>query len=489
MPQKSHSQDSSQSIITKFRLFLLYSLPVVLFCSYYPIIPIISTNSTNYEFSLPLIWLLLFSVLSLKDFLNVIREAYKKHRKSLLLLIFPVYLSITTFWSVNPLRAIMTSGILWCLIITGVVILTTFVHARLFDKVKFLKIFLLSTAAFCVLCWIQSILDCFEIDRNVTLLCSGCTSYSFGFPHPSGLTIEPQFMGNLLLAPTLTTLYLWIKAKNQDGNYIFGSRTLFFMSFLFCSTLFLTFSRGAIYAFIIAFIALFIFSIVKLHNKAFWRTLPMLLLSFIFTLIAQGLFSAASYTNSSFVSGIERSISQLSLGTINLHLSEPDSDKSSSAQVDDSAEPVFDGYVEESTDTRMSFNRIALELSPKTPVTLVFGYGLGSAGEIMYREGKTATPFEIIQNEYLSLLLETGLIGLVLAILSIVIVLTSLKKLIRPDRYLIICVVSSFSVSLLFFSGLPNAIHLYLFPVFLAASLPYLRPTRHPSQLHSSSRA
>ena len=124
----------------------------------------------------------------------------------------------------------------------------------------------------------------------------------------------------------------------------------------------------------------------------------------------------------------------------------------------------------------MNFNRIALELAPKSAKTLLFGYGLGSAGEVMYREGKTTTPFEIVQNEYLSLLLETGLIGLLLAILAFVVLVICLKKLNRPERYLLEAIVISFLISLLFFSGLPNAVHIYLFPVFFAITLP---PNRH----------
>ncbi len=483
MSKKTHFKKDIQSALSRIRLFLLYSLPAVLFCSYYPVIPIVSTSSTNYELSLPLIWLLLFSSLSLKDFLNGIRDTYNKHRKLLLLLVYPLYLSITAFWSTNPIRAIMTAGILWCIIVTSVVLLMIFAPARQFDKVKFLKIFLISTTFFCAICWVQSILDCFEFDRSITFLCPGCTSYSFGFPHPSGLAIEPQFMGNLLLAPALTALYFWVKSKSsQSNNYVFSSRILLCMSLFFCSTLFLTFSRGAIYAFAVAFVTLFIIVIAKLHNKVIWKTLPILLTSFAFTLFMQGLFSEVSYTNSNFASGVERSISQLSLGKINLNLSELNNNET----IDGTPNaPVFDGYVEESTNTRMKFNQIAIELSPKTPTTLLFGYGLGSAGEIMYQEGKTTTPFEIVQNEYLSLLLETGLVGILLATLSTAIILIGLKKLIRPDRYLLLCIILSFIISLSFFSGLPNATHLYLFPVFLVTSLPYLRPNHCSSQMTS----
>ena len=132
---KTQAIPSKLPFLLRTRLFLLYSFPVVLFCSYYPVIPIISTASTNYELSLPLIWLLLFSVLSLKDFLIAIRSIYKKHPWYLLGLLFPIYLSISAAWSVNPLRAIMTAGILWCLVITSLTLLTVFRPSKFFSWV------------------------------------------------------------------------------------------------------------------------------------------------------------------------------------------------------------------------------------------------------------------------------------------------------------------------------------------------------------------
>ena len=462
-------------ITTKIRLGLLYTFPIALFFSYYPIIPIVSTASTNYEFSLPLIWLLLFSILSLKDFALTLLPAFKAKRPILLSLLFPVYITLSAIWSPNHLRALLTAGIFWCLIITGVVILTTFKDSPLFNKAKFLKIFMFSSVAFCAICWLQSILDILSVGRETTLLCSGCTSLSFGFPHPSGFAIEPQFMGNLLLAPTLTALYLW--TKKDSGNSVFSKKSLSLFSFLFLSTLFLTFSRGAIYSFCVGFALLLILSIFKLKNRAFLKTIPLALASAVFVILAQGVFSAVSYTNSTFLSGVEKSISQMTLGKVNLKLEPEKPVTSNQTKPEDTSDsPVFDGYVEESTNVRMNFNRIAIDLAFKTPKTAIFGYGLGSAGTAMYTEGKTSAPLEIIQNEPLSLLLETGLLGVLLALLSLMLVLNFIRKLNRPERYLLWAIVLSFALSLMFFSGLPNALHVYLCPVFLVISLPEAFP-------------
>ena len=399
-------------------------------------------------------------------------------------LLFPLYLTLTAIWSANPLRACLTAGILWCLIITGVVIFTTFHQKKLLNCRKFFRFFFFSASIFCIICWLQSLLDILNVGREVTLLCSGCTSRMFGFPHPSGFAIEPQFMGNLLLAPTLLTLFFWTKPKPSNA-LPFGRRTLLTSTLLFSSTLFLTFSRGAIYAFALGFAVLFLMNLIKLKNSHFWKTLPLLALSAIFVIFAQGVFSALSPTNSTFLGGIEKSISQMTLGKINLSLeTEPaESSFAPEPKATDKSEPVFSGYVEESTDTRLKFNRIALELAPESASSLIFGYGLGSAGEIMFAKGKTSTPFEIVQNEPLSLLLETGLIGILLALAAFVAILRLIiAQSPSPERYFLFSLITAFAFSLLFFSGLPNALHIYLFPALLAANLP-MRPrsSRKPS--------
>ncbi len=483
MKPKNVKSSEKLSVLIKARLILLNTFPAVLFCSYYPLIPIAASSGTNLELSLPLIWLFLFSVLSLKDFAIAIYNIYKKTPIYLTAFLFPLYLSASAIWSLNPLRAILTAGIFWCIIITSIVIFTKFYQKHILDWRKLLKSFFFSSLAACAVCWLQAILDVASVGRETTLLCNGCTSYMFGFPHPSGFAIEPQFMGNLLLAPTLTALFFWAK-PTPDRSFPFSKRSLFLLSLFFSATLFLTFSRGAIFAFLLGFAILFLFNLFKLKNTCFWKTLPLLIASAIVVILMQGVFSSLSPTNSTFLGGVEKSISQMTLGKINLSLEPKDQ-----GQTDDSeaTAPIFDGYVEESTNVRLNLNQTAIELASKSPTTSAFGYGLGSAGKIMFDEGKTTSAFEIVQNEPLSLLLETGMIGLLLALFSLVATLRLIaKRFPLHEQVYLFSLIFSFAFSLLFFSGLPNALHLYLFPVFLSAILLTYRQSRtHEKQLSS----
>ena len=71
MSKKSVTKTSSDSIgtpvspLSKPQQFMLLCLPFCLFFSYHPVIPILSTATTNFELSLPLLWLMIFAVLSL----------------------------------------------------------------------------------------------------------------------------------------------------------------------------------------------------------------------------------------------------------------------------------------------------------------------------------------------------------------------------------------------------------------------------------------
>lgn len=443
---------------------------------------------------MPLIWLTIFAALSLKDFFLDLRN----HRRHFFFYIFPIYLSLSTFWSPNPLRAVLTVGILWCLLISVIGTLTNLRYQPTFCPQLLEKSFLLSAGAISLFCWIQCFLDIFGISREMALLCPGCTSRIFGFPHPSGFAIEPQFMGNLLLAPVLYSFYLLFKipSGNKKRLYLIATLTLFLTT-----TLFLIFSRGAIYSFSIALFFLVSVFIFKYRNVRALLAVPFVAISLLFSLLSQGIFAQLGNYHRSFFCGVTTSLSQLSLNVINLdcELGDPVADSTAheannyqngqGEAISDLEAPIFSGYVEVSTNTRLNFNRLAIESAIKSPISLLFGYGLGSAGTVLYEQGETTSNKEIIQNEYLSLLLETGLVGITLLILSFSLFVYNFrttnknkKSSLKPQTsILLVSVILAFMLSLMFFSGLPNALHIYLFPVILFVVMT-------PSPLRASSR-
>lgn len=106
---------------------------------------------------------------------------------------------------------------------------------------------------------------------------------------------------------------------------------------------------------------------------------------------------------------------------------------------------------------------------------MLVGVGVGGAGEAMYEAGLTGSPKEIIQNEYVSLLTETGLLGIVLLLIMVGLISVSAKKyleLTKSKEFLpIVTLAVAYGVTLMFFSGMANALQIYLLPVVLMVVL------------------
>lgn len=434
--------------------YLLYALPAVLFFSYYPRFALGETDFMHLELSLPLIWLAIFAIISIPSvikYLKDIKEHSRLHNVVFFTtLIFILYLSLSIFWSLNPLRTILTAGIAWCIFLSVI----SFYNFS-FDlsiKQTLLKIFLISTFCLCIFCWLQCVLDLAGVSRSYTLLCLGCTSKTFGFPHPNGFAIEPQFMGNLLIAPTLTVVYLLVKEKLKSNKIKLSLLLVFFST-----TLFLTFSRGAIYAFCLGTALLLILLTIKSKSIYPLKSIILIFLSFLITLCAQGTFAALSSTNDTFITGVTKSIHQLSLGIVDIRPKEKQALNEQPSKIETS---TFDGYVEESTNTRLDLTDSAINISTSNLSILFFGVGLGGAGKALGSK-------EIIQNEYASVLLELGLVGLVLFVSSIALVIILFIKKRSNQLPLLLSVIFAYLLTIFFFSGLPNALHIYILPFLL----------------------
>lgn len=527
----SKSLDSTTSSLSKIQKVMLLCLPFCLFFSYHPVIPIFSTSTTNFELSIPLLWLLIFAILSLpenfrlyiyslriviktKSLVNKTSRPSSRHKTDklyphflrLFTLIYPFFVTVNSIGSPNFLRAILTSGVIWCICLSLLTILQNISQYKTQIGKSFNKNLLIAGILASVFCWLQSILDIAGIPREATLLCKGCTSTVFGFPHPNGFAIEPQFMANLLLAPIFLSLFYLLERPKKHSNKLnsdpypdsrLGHFFRLSLPLFLVTTLYLTLSRGAIFSFWVSVFVLFIYQIVKLiKQKSCRREIlfrqplifsAVVFLPLFFTLSAQGLFTELGPTSHTFFDGVSTSVSQLSLGRIDLakvlhktnennkphephethesnkpHLSDLNTDAATSVQ----KAPQFTSYIEESTNIRLNLNRLALSSWRTSPRRMLTGVGLGAAGLTLYQEfPELGSPKEIIQNEYLAILYEQGICGVIMIIcVAILFVLTyklhnkNHEKTSIYGRVLAL----SFALTLCFFSGLPNALHIYL---------------------------
>ena len=540
MSKKSTNKANSKSLgsitssLSKIQQIMLLCLPFCLFFSYHPVIPIFSTSTTNFELSIPLLWLLVFAILSLPEnfrlYINSLRVVIKakshvnkaprpsSHHKTdklyphflrLFSLIYPFFVTVNSIGSPNFLRAILTSGVIWCICLSLLTILQNISQYKTQIGKSFNKNLLIASTLASAFCWLQSILDVAGVPREATFLCKGCTSIVFGFPHPNGFAIEPQFMANLLLAPIFLSLFYLLERPKKHSNKLnsdpypasrLGHFLRLSLPLFLIATLYLTLSRGAIFSFWVSVFVLFIYQIVKLiKQKSCRREIlfrqplifsTVVFLPLFFTLLAQGLFTELGPTSHTFFDGVSTSVSQLSLGHIDLtkvfhktnennkshesheshethesnkpHLSDLNTDAAASAQ----KTPQFTSYIEESTNIRLNLNRLALSSWRTSLRRMLAGVGLGAAGLTLYQEfPELGSPKEIIQNEYLAILYEQGICGVIM-IICVVILFVLTYKLHNKDhektsiygRVLTL----SFALALCFFSGLPNALHIYL---------------------------
>lgn len=537
MTKKSTNKTNSKSLgsvtssLSKIQKVMLLCLPFCLFFSYHPVIQIFSTSTTNFELSIPLLWLLIFAILSLpenfrlyiyslriviktKSLVNKTSRPSSRHKTDklyphflrLFSLIYPFFVTVNSIGSPNFLRAILTSGVIWCICLSLLTILQNISQYKTQIGKSVNKNLLIAGTLASAFCWFQSILDIAGAPREFTFLCKGCTSTVFGFPHPNGFAIESQFMANLLLAPIFLSLFYLLEGPKNHSNKLnsdpypasrLGHFLRFGLPLFLVATLYLTLSRGAIFSFWVSVFVLFIYQIIKLiKQKSCRREIlfrqPLILsavvfLPFFFTLSAQGLFTELGPTSHTFFDGVSTSVSQLSLGRIDLtkvfhktnennkshesheshesnklQLSDLNTDAAASAQ----KAPQFTSYIEESTNIRLNLNRLALSSWRTSLRRMLAGVGLGAAGLTLYQEfPELGSPKEIIQNEYLAILYEQGICGVVMIICAAILFVLTYKLHNKNHEKTSIygrVLALSFALSLCFFSGLPNALHIYL---------------------------
>lgn len=464
--------------IDKIRHGLVLCLPAILFLSNFPLLQFGENSSMHFKLNLPLLWLGLFSLLSVKTAVSY----FKAHLKTPLLG-FPIVLMISCLTSINPIRALFTFLVVSCLVISIVALSEFFHQMPVPKKPQFLnqlkRIFLTSSAVISLFCVLQLLTDALGLSNAITRICSNCTTQIFGFPHANGLAIEPQFMGSSLISPLFFALNSLLENKNKKSQI-----KLTLVVILIFMALLLTLSRGAIFSVVIALFFLLVFL------KSFKKTLKiagLTTISVILALVFQGSLATVGPTNTSFEQAVSTAVNQLTLGKIALvdnqaqskpenssesikNLTEISADSTENSTKDPAENPTkdptprFTGYVAESTDRRFELATFALKITTAHPTNTLFGTGLGSAGTEMYvhfpkQQGHEK---EIVQNQYLETILEIGFIGLILLVLSLV---TFIKLSGFKFEPYTVATLLAFAISLCFFSGYPNALHVYLLPV------------------------
>ena len=395
--------------------------------------------------SLPIIWR------SRRQLLRV--------RSAQLVTFFVFVSAVSVLWSANATRGILTFGLIG--VLYAIFLATIADQKRLRTIVPALsRILIFSAVVMSVLAFVQVFAGVW-LDRSQTLLCAGCSAIQFGFARPNVFTIEPQFFGNLLLVPAVILLRRVLIDKQKPIAYT--------SSIIIISAIFLSLSRGAIFAFGVGLLVLL--AVERPSIKRFLRFLCVMILSFLIGLLTQGFAAVLNPTvNTSFAGAASASINQLSLGLIDIQVQEqqlvptnstnpaPSASATQPSATEQEVSTNFDGYVPESTNVRLLLSRLSLQSWSKTPERIVLGVGLGGSGVVLRNDFPSkVNNREIVQNEYVEVLLENGIIGMSLFIA----IIAGLFWYLRQAKWLWSILVM-FLIQWNFFSGYPNALHIYL---------------------------
>ena len=433
--------------------------PIMIWFSYLPRISLAEDGTMNYELSLTLIYVVILAIVGLPRVWHR-RSELRQSGLVRLASAFVGWSGLCVIWSDNCTRGLLTFAVY---VVLYLVFLALVAERRLLCRLlpKLVRVVIWMTISACLLAIAQMVLGTFVITNRHSLgLCAGCVAGQFGFIRPNLLAIEPQFLGSLLLAPLLYITYLILQGKH---SYVKQPLLLVLM----LTTLWLTLSRGAIYAYLASLVVM-----ILLARK--WRrqlvVVGLVALSLVVCLVCQGaLASANPRIDSSFTQAVSTSLNHLSMGIVRLPYQQKSPTPLLSIPQDHDKQPAYHGYVAESTNVRLSLTRTALAAWRSNQLgQQLFGTGLGSAGIVLARQTGSRYQKEIVQNEFVEVLLERGLIGLVL--LGGLVALYGRLCSQRRD-YLALVILVAYLAQWCFFSGLPNALHIYLVLALLSAKL------------------
>jgi len=442
---------------------LVLLAPVAVWFSYFPTMSFGRQSGTNLELSIAVIYAVILALVGLPQIWS--RRQFLWRQKAVwLLAVFVGWNLLSVIWSVNPLRSVLVSGLWSVLFLDFLVIYSLPSLKKMISPLMRITI----TAAV-----VMSLLAIIQVAYGAWFdwgLCGGCVARGFGFVRPSGFAIEPQFFGSLLIAPILLLSYRLLQSKATKYDVI--SLCLMFMA------LYLTLSRGAMYAVVAAVLVQTV--LVSWRTSANWLrssavVVMVLVGGFVFGMMWHGIFTQLNPRMADgLYQSITKSINHLSLGKINLpdlapHQSPKEDTLATSPQEvtpDSPPKALFDGYVARSTEERTGMSQLALDVWTKNPVQFLVGVGVGGAGRAIFQQsGKTSGEFEIVQNEFLSVAVELGIVGVVL----LTALLLALCRKMSVKKALAWPIILGFVLQWMFFSGLPNALHIYFVAMLMFA--------------------
>ena len=452
-----------------FELFI-----ISLFFSYQPSLMFGMTSGINLKLGLPILFGTLFVATSYKRILEK-RIVVFKNIGLRVFLIFSAINSVSILWSVNKPRALFETGLLWLLFLISVAVIAQFDVLNK-NRARLIAILLVSALIVCLFAFWQVIADALGIDPLFTLLSAPYRATLFGFARPTGFALEPQFLANVLIVPIVVAMNKMLSPKSGILPPI-----VLALSF---ATIILTISRGGLLAVAMSFILIIIFTHAPLRK--YLALAGTMLLGAIIGLVmistAATLDTRDTITAESAITGIVRHVSLGKIDLEKLLVQQPVHPtvvpvSPATPTPAPAPQPVsIPVYVSESTTSRLQMSEEASKLWLSTPKHFFFGIGVGAFGSTVHTLNPNFAINSIVNNEYLQVASELGLIGLVV-FLSLL--LLPIAWGIYRRQWIVVVVLIALYSQWFFFSGNINVFHVWVC-LALAYGLMQYRRLAHP---------
>lgn len=306
--------------------------------------------------------------------------------KLLFLLSFLSFLSI--IWSIDQYRSLTISTI-FLAVFVGFIALKRFIKKENFDLIE--KIIIWSGIWLAVFALWQYFADLYGLS-SLTFLRENYQKSIFGFPRPQATFLEPLYLANYLFLPFYLSISHFVKSKNRD---ILSAISLFLVS----AVLVLSLSRGAYIGLLISLIVFFVLTIS--FFKQYFRKVLFSLLIVVLAVISATLIIKFSAPRESFDLFVTHA-------------------------------GVADVSTGESTLDRFYLMKIAWQQFLQKP----WGIGTGAFGALPeFTEKAVVGDYQTVNNLYLEVLVEEGIVGFLIFISFLVLLVKNLSAKTKEKNF------------------------------------------------------
>jgi O-antigen ligase len=356
----------------------------------------------------------------------------KLAKEEYFLLLFVLWSYLTSIWSIDFKRTIIISTLYLFMAVIFIVLRRLFCGYK--KETAFILFAWMGVLLFIFSLW-QLVGDSFGISQKLTFLRAEYIKGVFPFARVQGTFLEPLFFANFMLIPFYLSLYKYI--TDRQVNIYFWS------VFLSGTVIFLTLSRGAIFALLVsmAVFSILIFFRDKKLRTGLYKSFMLIIASF---LLALFLIFAISGSN-----GIKSYFNQ--------------ANNVSDVQSDQQLNP------KDFQRTRNNTFKTSLEIIKENPFS---GIGAGAFGALpQFKDLREMGNYQTVNNEYLEILIEEGIIGFLLISLFLIYYLIGLwqSNIGQNMKIIILSVIVAWLAQYLTFSNF-YVIYIWLFLAFAVSS-------------------